>query len=512
MEIQEGSCSSPQRGLELGGFLLGRPRRNSGSTVVEIEDFESVRCEHAVGPSYLLSPADRQGFEEQIRHYRATRGLSIVGFYRSNTRKEFAITVEDIDLMSAYFSKPSMVLLLVHAAPHARLRAGFSIWEERRIRTVNPYLEFPFHCADLMAGGYEVLDRSVAGRPAPETRSATRRLLPGIPAPLRLPAPSPRLLLPPALPSRLAVELRSAVPAARTSLRRRLAYRTPQTLSGFLRHSWTRFRLQWFATAAILAGAVIAGVLNRHPLPVATPAPPTLRVTPPHNVAASIPNPVAPPASTPAADVPAETPTPPPTAETADKAREAPQPQTLAANTEYRAREVSTVPAVPGEAREVLPAPPEIASGLQGDPELVLHETGIPAPEVSQVPDPFVRVALDPQANRNRGGFLGKLVRSRDKRTSFVPPTLVHEGLPDVPAELRQRIRREVSVAVKLYIDRAGKVEYAELLSDGTGANRDFASLAVFSSRHCQFRPARVGDETVPAEVVLRFQFGPEEH
>jgi hypothetical protein len=511
LEIQEGSCSSPQRGPELGGLLLGRPKRNSGTTVVEIEDFQSVRCEHAVGPSYLLSPTDRQGLKDQIRHYKATRGLSIVGFYRSNTRKEFALTVEDIDLMSAHFAKPSMVLLLIHAAPNARLRAGFSIWEERKIRTVNPYLEFPFHRADLMAGGNELLDRSVAARPAPQTRSVAAPLLSTAPPPLRLPAPSPRLCRLPALPPRVTVELRPVAPAAEASFHRRLPHSTPGRLSSLLRHSWTRFRLQWFAAAAILAGAVVAGVLNRHSVPVATPAPLGSRVAPPHNVSVLTPNPVAPAESAPA-DAPAETPALTDILGAADRRHDAPQPHVRVGKAEYSAREVSTIPAVPREAREVLPAPPEIAPGLQGDPELPLHEKGLPTPEVSQVPDPFVRVALDPLASRNRGGFLGKIIRNRDKRASFVPPTLVHEALLDVPAGLRQRIQHEVSVAVKLYIDRAGTVEYAELLSDGTGANRDFASLAVFSSRHCEFRPARVGDETVPAEVVLRFQFGPEAH
>jgi hypothetical protein len=77
---------------------------------------------------------------------------------------------------------------------------------------------------------------------------------------------------------------------------------------------------------------------------------------------------------------------------------------------------------------------------------------------------------------------------------------------------LRQRAGQEVAIDVKLYVDRAGKVDFAELLSNGTGANRDLASLAVFSSRHWEFSPAHLGDETVPAEVVLRFRFGPDVH
>ena len=59
-------------------------------------------------------------------------------------------------------------------------------------------------------------------------------------------------------------------------------------------------------------------------------------------------------------------------------------------------------------------------------------------------------------------------------------------------------------------VDRAGKVEFAELLSNGSGPNRDVASLAVFASRHWEFSPAHLGNDSVPAEVVLRFRFGPD--
>jgi hypothetical protein len=61
-----------------------------------------------------------------------------------------------------------------------------------------------------------------------------------------------------------------------------------------------------------------------------------------------------------------------------------------------------------------------------------------------------------------------------------------------------------------LYLDRAGAVEYAELLSKGTGSNQELASLAVFTARKLQFSPARQGEETVPAAVLVRFRFGPE--
>jgi TonB family protein len=64
-------------------------------------------------------------------------------------------------------------------------------------------------------------------------------------------------------------------------------------------------------------------------------------------------------------------------------------------------------------------------------------------------------------------------------------------------------------VRVKVYVDRSGKVEYAELLSDGTGSNRELASLAVFAARRWQFAPANRAGKPVEAQAVLRFRFGP---
>src|SRR3974377_1460348 len=64
--VNEGFKALRRRGLETGGLLIGI-RRNVGSqVVVEIGDFEAVEPEHAAGPSYLLSDADRRLLESRI--------------------------------------------------------------------------------------------------------------------------------------------------------------------------------------------------------------------------------------------------------------------------------------------------------------------------------------------------------------------------------------------------------------------------------------------------------------
>jgi hypothetical protein len=168
----------------------------------------------------------------------------------------------------------------------------------------------------------------------------------------------------------------------------------------------------------------------------------------------------------------------------------------------------------------LLPEPPQIgavADPLAGYP-LPLTNTPAPLPRTETaratgVSTPFVNVAVQPVAESGSGRravkipFIGKR-----KPADFVPPKPLRGPTPQVPALLLAGLSTPIPIDVKLYIDPTGKVDYAELLSEGTGRNRDLASVAVFSSRRWEFVPARLGDRNVPAEVILHFWFDSERH
>src|SRR5215472_633392 len=160
--LRQGGQASHRR-AEIGGLLLGTVRRSGGLTVVEVNGFETIECEHAFGASYFLSGDEQRKLAERLHRRTSSGGATIVGFFRSNTRKEFALTIEDIDLMARHFPKPSMVLLLVHAAADGALRGGFSIWEQHAIRTMTPYVEFPFETSALLAGSHTICKRPREG-------------------------------------------------------------------------------------------------------------------------------------------------------------------------------------------------------------------------------------------------------------------------------------------------------------------------------------------------------------
>jgi hypothetical protein len=491
--LDAASDGSLGRSLETGGILLGRTRRERGLTVVELGDFEPVECEHAVGPSFLLSGTDRQLLQKRLGNRGANRGLSVVGFYRSHTRTQLVATLEDIALMSSYFRDSSNLLLLIHASHGRPLTGGFLIWEDRAIRSTRPYLEFPFDSEALVIGA--------------------RALPAAVPAPLPVVQVEPGHNRPPA----------TAAAASQPLARGRKAN------PGF---AWS------VAGGVLLVASSIPFLIPPRPAPATTARPellsakaPTVDVNPAELSGAATdvnhPDPLPPAAaevqgaapSTPAAELhdPAPLPAAPAKLEVkvplvdgaadrivASRAPEKP-PAIVAAPAA-----LEPVPAAAAEAPASVPDPPNIATEPAAPPIAVSHLGAILKSPEPVPPDRFVNVDIQESPPKGAGLLHNlSLGRKHDKHEVLIAPAPLHQDKPAVPPELRRRITQEISIAVKVFVDRSGKVEYAELLSNGTGANRDLASLAVFSSRRWQFSPASRDGAAVPAEVVLRFRFGP---
>ncbi|HVX66225.1 MAG TPA: hypothetical protein VHA11_06475 [Bryobacteraceae bacterium] len=146
--VMKGFWSVPKRGAEVGGVLFGRAEVSETETVVHIDDFEPVECEHRRGPSYVLSEPDKRRLERTLRKGRTER--QVIGFYRSHTRPGLYLDQDDFTLIQNYFPGSSQVFLLVR--PHASKTSagGFFFWEEGTIRRQATYLEFPFSRAEIL--------------------------------------------------------------------------------------------------------------------------------------------------------------------------------------------------------------------------------------------------------------------------------------------------------------------------------------------------------------------------
>jgi hypothetical protein len=129
----------PKRGAEVGGLLLGRVDE-PGSRTVYIDDFAPVSCEYRRGPSYLLSDSDRAGLENTI----ARAGTTVVGFYRSHTRKDFGFDEEDVSRFQTYFPHSNRFFLLIKPLSISQSVARFFSWEEGAIHGDFSQPEFPF--------------------------------------------------------------------------------------------------------------------------------------------------------------------------------------------------------------------------------------------------------------------------------------------------------------------------------------------------------------------------------
>jgi CheY-like chemotaxis protein len=171
-------------------------------------------------------------------------------------------------------------------------------------------------------------------------------------------------------------------------------------------------------------------------------------------------------------------------------------------------------PTSPGS-RQTLPTAKTLSESLPvaaSPVERIAEKQIIAAPTnpiAQSAAESFSTVTFEPVTESHSGGVMGKmpLLRRLHRGPEFVPPRPVQETTPTVPEKLLSTLRTEVPLDVRVYINKSGKVDYAELLSDITAVNRGFASLAVFDARHWEFEPARSGTRIVPGRALLRYRF-----
>ncbi|HTP31349.1 MAG TPA: hypothetical protein VMJ75_04195 [Candidatus Acidoferrales bacterium] len=121
--------SSTAIGSEIGGLLLGTAA--AGDPVpVTISDYELVACDHKLGPLYKLGGADLERLDEAIARLKTdSRGLEVVGFFRSHTRPGMSPDANDLAVCSSRFSKPHQIALLVRPNATEAGGVGVFVWQ-----------------------------------------------------------------------------------------------------------------------------------------------------------------------------------------------------------------------------------------------------------------------------------------------------------------------------------------------------------------------------------------------
>ena len=77
-----------------------------------IEAFRPIACEHASGPSFLLSDHDLETRTRKLRIQQTDpelEGLHVVGWFLAHTRGPSTLTDREADLCDHYFAHPGMM-------------------------------------------------------------------------------------------------------------------------------------------------------------------------------------------------------------------------------------------------------------------------------------------------------------------------------------------------------------------------------------------------------------------
>jgi len=140
LAVVEAFFSVPRGGAEIGGILLGN---RDGDRIV-IADCQPLDCEHAMGPSFTLSPRDQARLTEMLA---AAGGNDAhrrpVGWYHSHTRSEIFLSETDQDIHRRFFPEPWQIALVLKPHTFEPMRAGFFFREaDGSIRGAASYQEF----------------------------------------------------------------------------------------------------------------------------------------------------------------------------------------------------------------------------------------------------------------------------------------------------------------------------------------------------------------------------------
>lgn len=138
LAIIDAFFSLPRGGAEIGGILLGKHEDGR----VLILDYASLDCEHALGPSFTLSPHDHERLAALLAAT-SSHSLKPVGWYHSHTRSEVFLSAADIDVHKRYFPEPWQVALVLKPHTFQPARAGFFFREaDGSIHGDETYREF----------------------------------------------------------------------------------------------------------------------------------------------------------------------------------------------------------------------------------------------------------------------------------------------------------------------------------------------------------------------------------
>lgn len=189
LAVVDAFFSLPRGGAEIGGILLGQREGDR----ISITGYQALDCEHALGPSFTLSPRDQTQLAEiTSKARRNASDRQPVGWYHSHTRSDIFLSDADQDIHNRYFPEPWQVALVLKPHTFQPIRGGFFFREQDgSIRGTASYQEFQLDALPVRPAGeggnnlaaHRPLHEDSIFRPKVTTASAPSAFAPSAPAP-----------------------------------------------------------------------------------------------------------------------------------------------------------------------------------------------------------------------------------------------------------------------------------------------------------------------------------------
>jgi len=124
--VNDGYRRIAHGGIETGGILFGTTNENS----VSIEAYRPIECQHAFGPSFVLSESDLTALREQLAASDADpelRGLKPIGWFLGHTRSPLQLSDREAAWFDSFFPQPRSLTVLVKPERFHPTRFGFLV-------------------------------------------------------------------------------------------------------------------------------------------------------------------------------------------------------------------------------------------------------------------------------------------------------------------------------------------------------------------------------------------------
>jgi hypothetical protein len=167
--VNEGYRKISHGGVEVGGLLFGSLEKDGA----RIEAFRPIACDHASGPSFLLSDGDLERLVVQLDAAASEpelASLKPIGWFLSRTRSPLQLMEREMVLFDYFFPEPSMLTVMVKPERFQPTRFTFLVRdrEGKVARGAGP----PPVILPLPGRGTSSADQSVPSIPAPVVNSA----------------------------------------------------------------------------------------------------------------------------------------------------------------------------------------------------------------------------------------------------------------------------------------------------------------------------------------------------